>query len=235
MVTVSRHKNRKKRPKRKKRKSPERNNTQEVPVLTVSDNVSNYASLHPLILVLGLFCNNFLQNCTGFLHLFISILGYFCMILQECMGQFKLVHISQKKLNLRVLGCFRINSRKYAEYFQIDPCFQFFFKSQVWAYFCINLQKYAGCLKLTYKFQTFFKVTDLHKLAQKRGSMQVIFKKIQICANRSAYFAKNCKKMQNIFKKFLIFQIYQYFCQNGHILPVLIMVYAPWALAELRS
>ena len=133
-----------------------RNSTREVPVLAINVdanvNVGKCASLlHPLISVLGLFCNKSLQNCTGFLHLLIAIVGYFCIILQKCMGYFK--PIFQKFLNTRVLACFRIISKKYAKHFKIDPYFPIFAHLLVWAYFCVSLRKYAGCLKLTHNFQ----------------------------------------------------------------------------------
>ena len=229
MEPVSRHKNRKKRPKRKKRRPPECNNIQEVPALTVYANVCNYVGLHPPLKVLSLFCNNFLQNNRGFLCLLISILGYLCIILQKCVGQFKFDHISQKIVNLRVLRCFRVNSRKCADYVLIDPYFQKISDLKVWTYYCENLQKYAGWFKLTHKiskfskifkfFQTFsklpnfsifFKITDLHKLAQKWSYMQVIFRILLILQTcLFAYFAQSCKKMRDIIKIFLTFQSYQ--------------------------
>ena len=175
MESVSRHKNRKKRPKRRTRKPPERNKTQEVPVLTVIDDVRNSAESHPLVSVLGLLGNKFLHNCRGILHLFLSILVCFGIILQKCMGHFVGTHSSQNMLNSRAVARFRKVLRRYADYFQIDPYFPIFLNSEVWAYFCSNLQKYAGWFKFTHEYQTFLKGIDLHVLAQKCRNMKVIF------------------------------------------------------------
>ena len=243
---ASRHKNRRKRPKRKKSNPPFscdvhpynsgcHSNKKEDGIMIDVDanvNVSKCASLlHPLISVLGLFCNKILQNCTGFIYVLIAILGYICMILQKCKGQFK--PIFQKVLNSSVLASFRIISKRYAKHFKIDPGFPIFAHLLVWAYFCVYLQKYAGCLKLTHKFQTFFKVLNLHIVTHRCSNMQIIFRIFQFLLI-IRHVARNCRKLQNNLKYFPIFinyrfgtscknlQEYTHFYQNRNKLPILI-------------